>query len=328
MFTIRQDRYVYIPLQYAMYASFKYQRNEKNYSDYMDPEFLGGLVEDCISSPSALYIWDFRNMKNANDRGFGGAFSELILHNCSVILANVEKGSNLQRIIHSDLETVGSFKMIVESEKLNHYILEKQRTGANSYSAQTIDQIHKKYLNRLIEDHCIEKGNQYLVSSGVYSNMQINLKKLFKNVDDFAYIIYLLSNQIPRRGISGLIATSKNGVAFASILGELLKLPVLYFNIGQMFEETYNCSPRIEVGGQYVHVYDMICLGSETKVLHALVNAQGGCVTRSVGCICLPDLEVIRKKNRYSSLNRVWGLLNHKDLNQKYEISLYEGGLS
>lgn len=129
--------------------------------------------------------------------------------------------------------------------------------------------------------------------------MQINLKKLFGDTINFPYVIYLLWKQIYNKNIDGIIATSKNGVAFASILGELVGTPVLYFNIGQMFEEAYNCSPKIKENGSYIHVYDMICLGSETKVLNALVNAQGGCVIQSVGCVCLPDLDIVKIKNTF-----------------------------
>ena len=91
-----------------------------------------------------------------------------------------------------------------------------------------------------------------------------------------------------------------------------------------MFEETYTCSPNVKKGGRYIHVYDVICLGSETKVLYALVNSQGGRVVKSVGCVCLLDLEIVAKKNRYSSMKHVACLLGQNELSEEYKIYLKE----
>ena len=66
----------------------------------------------------------------------------------------------------------------------------------------------------------------------------------------------------------------------------------------------------------------MICLGSETKVLNALVSAQGGNIYKSVGIVCLSDLDIVFRKNRYSALNRVDCLVGQRDMRVDYTIYL------
>lgn len=318
MFTLLDENFEYVPVQYNL--SWKNQKVKQN-SFVVTQEFVKKLVNFCMHSEGRVFIWDFHNLSYINDRGLSDSFITLVQHHCKVILANVEKNSALEKAVLTGI-CLTKGKKILASDKHNcHYIIGDD--NYNGFTDLTIERIHKNYFSLLIEKSCIETEFQYLVSSGVYSNMQINLKKIFGDTTNFPYVIYLLWKQIYRDDIDGIIATSKNGVAFASILGEVLGYPVLYFNIGQMFEETYNCSPEIKENGKYIHIYDMICVGSEAKVLNALVNAQGGRIIKSVGCVCLPDLEIVKMKNRYSSMNRVWSIIGQNDLKNRYEISLY-----
>lgn len=315
MFTIKDEGFVYIPIQYALTWDGKIKGGTSISITKKQIDTLGDYCNQVGN-----FIWDFRNIKHINDRDFSDVFKNLKQHRRTIIITNVETESSIEKAIRDGIKQKQIQEMTCLNEIHKYYFIGEQvDEGFNEF---TIDKIHKNYLKELIDENCIVEKPQYLVSSGVYSNMQINLKNLFTDVTSFSYIIYLLWDQICNIQIDGLIATSKNGVAFASILGEMLGLPVLYYNIGQMFEEIYNCSPMIKRDGKYIHVYDMICLGSETKILNALVNAQGGIILNSIGCICLLDLEIVKIKNRYSAMNHVWCLLGQKDLKRKYTIYL------
>lgn len=312
MFTIKDERYEYIPLQYNVAW---HRSSHKGNEILLKKEFVERITEYCCEN--VIYIWDCHNMSSINDRGLDEPFVTLSSKN--IVLANVISESALDKAVRHGVAQCGG-KLLFEYEDTKYYCLNGKKNYA--VTRRTIQDIIKTYLNTLIKNRCIENKYQYLVSSGVYSNMQINLKKLFYDTENFPYIIYLLWDQIYQKKFGGIIATSKNGVAFASILGGILGCDVLYFNIGQMFEETYNCSPQIRKGESYIHIYDMICLGSETKVLNALVNAQGGNVVESVGVVCLLDLEAVAKWNRYSSINKVKCLIGQNDLQQEYIITL------
>ncbi len=314
MFTIKDKEYIYIPMQYNMAWEGK---RSKHKIELFEEEFLKTLTNYCTEN--LVYIWDFQNLNKARDRVFSEYFKKLTNRGKTIIMANIESNSALDKIMCVDI-VQNRGKKILNSASKGYYVLGD--IGERTFTVHTIRDIQIKYLNETIEKDCIETKYQYLVSSGVYSNMQINLKNLFYDTINFPYVIYLLWNQIYKEKFDAIIATSKNGVSFASILGEVLECDVLYFNIGQRFEETYNCSPAVKSGKKYVHVYDMICLGSETKVLNALVNSQGGEVISSVGCICLLDLDVIAQKNRYSSINHVKCLLGQKELKNEYKIFL------
>lgn len=312
MFTIKDERYEYIPIQYNMAW---YKNEQKGNEILLKNEFIERITEYCETNN--VYIWDCHNMSSISDRGLDNSFK--MLSNRNIVLANVIAESALDKAVRHGIALCGG-KLLFQYEEIRYYCLNGKRE--HGVDRETIQNIIKRYLNELIDKKCIEKKYQYLVSSGVYSNMQINLKKLFYDIENFPYIIYLLWDQIYQENFDGIIATSKNGVAFVSVLGGIFGCDVLYFNIGQMFEETYNCSPQIKKRGRYIHIYDMICLGSETKVLNALVNAQGGEVIKSIGIVCLLDLEAVAKWNRYSSINKVKCLIGQKDLQQEYVISL------
>lgn len=316
MFTIKDKDYIYIPLQYNM--SWLGKRNKLNES-LLKQDFLGELK--AYVKTKTTYIWDFNNLDSINDRGLVDFFKDISKKRNAIILANVKSNSTLDRQIRYEILSYTNTKLF-GCDGMENYLLGKNE--AIAFGKDTIRKIRVNYLNDVINEFCIETKYQYLVSSGVYSNMQINMKNLFYHSEEFEYFSYLLWNNIQVKNVDGIIATSKNGVAFASILGKIMGLDVLYFNIGQMFEETYNCSPYVKKGGRYIHVFDVICLGSETKVLNALVNSQGGKVIRSVGCVCLLDLEIVAKKNRYSSMKQVTCLLGQNELTKEYKIYLKE----
>ena len=318
MFSIQDKDYVYIPLQYNM--SWVGKKDKLNES-LLKKDFLSEL--NLFIETGTIYIWDFNNLDSINDRGFAELFKDIIKRKSTIILANVQSKSVLDNEIRYEIVSYSNkSKELFSNEGMENYLLGTECMF--EFGKDTIQKIKVNYLNKVINEFCIETKYQYLVSSGVYSNMQINMKNLFYHPKEFEYIVYLLWNNMQIENIQGIIATSKNGVAFASVLGEILGYDVLYFNIGQMFEETYNCSPRVINGGRYIHVYDVICLGSETKVLNALVNSQGGQVVKSVGCVCLLDLDIVAKKNRYSVMKHVVCLLGQNELTKEYKIFLKE----
>lgn len=316
MFTITDEKYVYIPIQYNM--SWLGKKDKLNES-LLKRDFLIELQS--FVKTGTIYIWDFNNLDSINDREFADFFKYFIKKKITIILANVKSKSALDNQIRYEIMSY-SGKKLFSSKGIENYLLGNDETI--DFKKDTIQKIRVNYLNKVVSEYCIETKYQYLVSSGVYSNMQINMKNLFYYPKEFEYIVYLLWDNMRMENIQGIIATSKNGVAFASVLGKILGYDVLYFNIGQMFEETYNCSPKVERNGRYIHVYDVICLGSETKVLNALVNLQGGKVVKSVGCVCLLDLDIVAKKNRYSPMKHVVCLLGQNELAEEYKIFLKE----
>lgn len=312
MLLIDENNYKYVPV------SFNCGLKEKGICYLVEDHFINTYMQECVNDTSSTYIFDFDNIRYIRDRGFENFFEYIKNMKCKFILANIEHESPLDRAIKNDIGKK-MYETKTRGEKTNYVVGIRFEEDIGI----CIDRIVKQYFSKLITEKCISTGPEYLFSSGVYSNMQISIKKLFEDTVNFRYLIYLLYMQIRIRKYDGLIATSKNGVAIASVLGDLLGCQVLYLNIGQMFEEAKDSYVRISPGGKYIHIYDMICLGSEAKVLNALVSAQGGTIVQAVGCVCLPDLEIVKEKNKSSVMNNVWCLIGQNDLTSKYDISLY-----
>lgn len=313
-FTIEDNDFVLIPVEFNaileqadyIFGGFVFRKN-----------MLQRLVQYSNSNKDLYYVWDLKNVELCDDRMFDELTKDLL---SNVIIVNVCEN---QRVYNQLLKAFEGESCIFEKEReiITFSLVSKQISN-------TLD-TNKLYINgvsNIVNRNTIDFQGEwkYLVSSGVYSNMRIDLKEMFYSHEDTMYIIYLLYNRIREwdDSFDCFVATSKNGVALATILCEIFHKNLICFNIGQMFEEIYNRKPEIEEGKRYVHIFDVICLGSEAKVVNALISAQGGVLEKSFGVICLQNLEMIKEKNRYSFLNNVEPLLTYNEIDLDYRISL------
>lgn len=315
LFTIKNDSFSLIPIEF----NFILDQTDYTFGGFV---FRKSMLQRLIaySNSCGLYcVWDFKNVELCDDRMFD-VLSEEILTN--VIIINIHKTPRVNDQLINSLEGMrkqydidGNNKEITFSTKAKQML-----------SALNSEKLYKDCICRMVQENTQKYDNQwnYLVSSGVYSNMVIDLKGMFYKHTDTMYIIYSLYNRICEWGekFDYFAATSKNGVALATVLCELFQKDLICFNIGQMFEEIYNRKSVVEEGKKYVHIFDVICLGSEAKVVNALISAQGGILEKSFGVVCLQNLEVISEKNRYSFLNNVEPLITYDEVELDYRISL------
>ena len=321
IFTITKDDFILIPIEFNEIK----RKNDYAFGGFfLHKETLEEILSFC-KEKNVIYILDFKNIQLCEDRIFD-------------VLCGMKKNRIFLANLHQNNKIYEKFKHSLESEKyeclMNGIILFSQEYREQAENIE-LKSFYKCEVRKLVSLHTHEwkeilDGHQwgYLVSSGVYSEQLIDMKELFYCHQDTLFIIYMLYNSICEWGgeFDGFVATSKNGVAFGAILGEIFRKELLCFNIGQMFEEIYNRLPEIEAGKRYIHIFDMICLGSEAKVVNALVSAQGGNLVHSFGIVCLLDLEAVNRQNRYSFLNHVSPLVRYEDLDVEYRISLIDDG--
>lgn len=315
LFTIEDDIFSLIPIEF----NFILDQTDYTFGGFV---FRKNMLQRLIaySNSCKLYcVWDFKNVELCDDRMFD-VLSEEMLTN--VIIININKTPRVSEQLINSLEKMRKQYDIEDDTKEITFSAKAKQV----LSALNAEGLYRNCISQMVQKNTRKYDRQwnYLVSSGVYSNMLIDLKGMFYKHIDTMYIIYSLYNRISEWGenFDYFAATSKNGVALATVLCELFQKDLICFNIGQMFEEIYNRKSIVEEGKRYVHIFDVICLGSEAKVVNALISAQGGILEKSFGVVCLQNLEVIREKNRYSFLNNVEPLITYDEVNLDYRISL------
>lgn len=126
----------------------------------------------------------------------------------------------------------------------------------------------------------------HLESSGLYSNCYLSVKKIFREVEDFYYIIYSLAQRISElKHFDAFVTSSKNGAIIATVLGDILNIKEVHLiGIGPKYSmELDNSVDSIKAGKRYVYIFDFMCTGTELKIVSALINAKKGVIKGAVG---------------------------------------------
>ncbi|MBE6025112.1 MAG: hypothetical protein E7231_18380 [Cellulosilyticum sp.] len=146
---------------------------------------------------------------------------------------------------------------------------------------------HYEYV-RIANDIMLEKSDKpyKLVSSGMYSNCYLSLKKLFTEVEDFYYVIFSLSQMVSKyQNIDALVTSSKNGAVLATVLADLLNIKEVHLlGVGPKFSMGLGDSVEcIKEGKRYLYIFDFLCTGTELKIVSALVNSKKAELKGAVG---------------------------------------------
>jgi len=156
------------------------------------------------------------------------------------------------------------------------------------YSPAIPHSIYVKIVRDLIDDIPQDPVEpQKLDSSGLYSNMYVNVKRLFQYPENYYSIAFGLAKKIVDSKIEydGLISSSKNGALLANLLGMLLNKKVIHIiGLGPKYSmNTGNLQKEIKKWKNYIYVFDFRCTGTEMKALLALINANEAYVTGAAG---------------------------------------------
>ena len=152
-----------------------------------------------------------------------------------------------------------------------------------------------------------------LASSSVYVSHYVDIKRLFMNPDALAIMLYYLSRYIAtsEEDFDALVATSKNGAVLAELLGRMTGRRVVDFvSIGPQYALSASAVEQIERGKRYLYVYDFICLGTEAKLLHALLASHGAVLVDGIGVASYIPLDNPELKRKHSPLAHISSMVN------------------
>lgn len=313
---IRENNYVIILLE-------NYIVRQSKGIEFTVPIVTSSYLRDVINGvPDADYIFfDMKNLEKAVSRPFVFLKENGILG--KIIFFNVHKGSEVYRCLLNDLD--GELEFRKENEFT--YFSESAKL---QFLGSDIEKIYQKQRADVLKEYGNSKVT-FLPSSGVYSNMSLDYKKMFENTDAFQFILSEMYYEICciKQKFDFLVAASKNAVALAAILGGRLGKPVVYYaSIGQKYvrqnfrDKIENQVDAVKQAKKYLMIFDVICLGTEARILNGVINALGGNLIGAVGMVCVQEPENIRAVHEDSILAKANCLTTARKMNLKYRIAL------
>ena len=202
-------------------------------------------------------VYSWTNLPGGNNRVLERWFNDI--DNC--VFLNIGEHDNLKRRIKEDLnrEVIDGLTVIGRTNSLNKI---NQIQTKQIYHEIDI-QILREMTSVLKEDEI--KNASPLDSSGVYSNMYIDVARLFFEPEKHRYIVYRLINKIIENeknidNIDAFVSASRIGANLANIIGWLMGKKVIFCN---------NIGPKYSLTLQYLlqdirpkkstHIFLMSC---------------------------------------------------------------------
>lgn len=291
--------------------------------DFTEPLIDGSYLKDIITNLGEVdYIFfDMKSLEKAVSRPFVFLKDQKILN--KMIFFNVHEDSEIYKCLKTDL------KGIVANREKQCFVFFLEETKEKFLKCD-IEKIYQKHKMRILKKYS-NLEITFLPSSGVYSNMSLDYKKMFETTKDFQFIIGEMYYEICciEQNFDFLVAASKNALALAAILGERLGKPVIYYtSIGQKYvrqdfrDKIDNQVDAVQQAKKYLMIFDVICLGTEARILNGVINALGGNLVGAVGMVCVQEPEKIREADEDSILAKANCLTTAKKMNLKYRIAL------
>ncbi|WP_286751754.1 MULTISPECIES: hypothetical protein [Sphingobacterium] len=201
-----------------------------------------------------------------------------------------------------------------------------------------IEDIFKEHFKNELKPFSEEHGKQH-TSSFVYLTSYINVKSFMSEKKGLLmYAIYLLASKVlkewrkkgpipfyskennEKQDTPILVCQSLNSAYIVSILSNLLKLDVLILDkIGPINKLYSSLGKNIIDKKNYIVVSDMVCLGTEVKIVKNIIQFLGGSYLGNISLIKTETLKKchIDKKDATLAIFSI-DKTNYKDLN--YEI--------
>lgn len=333
MFTIKsptENMYlVPVAFDYMMYAlSQSLADTARDYLVRFETEgnLESGYLEQMCEKIKALncpVCLDMRHISSYVSRGFRFVYENRL----PIIFANVSPhAENVRDRLKQDIPGLVIYEHCNEVLCVN---LPQVEALANRRGFQeTLERLYKGKLCELLDS--VATKDDYpsgtpLDSSGVYVNHYIALKNLFLDMDSAMFVVYKMAEKVrkecPMLEKKVLVCCSKTGAAFTSLLSMLLGLKAVYcVNIGPKFAlDMDHLKREIQEGQEYIYTFDFLCMGTEVKILHALVSILGGHLVYGIGVANY--LDISNEKFHDSIFSKLHTLIDIRKAVPGYEVS-------
>lgn len=311
MYIIKVGDFTVLPMAFNIfYNSVRAERKKIKYS----PEYQLSLpffddIKDFIENEDNVVAIDMERITYSNK-----IFSEFMQIEKTVIFFNIDN-LTLRQKMDEDMDS-----LVQWNEDGTHCILNVQL--GEHYDIDQIRSFDKVEYQRIVEavsDR--EKGKSYyLESAGIYSNVYVNVKKLFLYPQESYFVLFGIAKKILNcfEEFDAFISSSKNGAILANLLGALFNKKVVHIDgIGPQYSmRNGSVEQEIKKKRRYLYVFDFICTGMEMKLLATLIKSNMAYLIGGIG--------IAQYKNSHVKdvfLNDMKSLIIMGETNLNYKIA-------
>lgn len=321
------EEYIYFNLhaEEVVTSNFIEDDNSGVFCNRLQISTLNRAIDSLKTEKLNNVIFDFKNIIKCQPN-LNKVLIELKKDNYKIQLINLKKSvcSELS------LDTIENIKNSFDDETfLKFHLFEDESdnlTGINLNTKDLFENNFKSKIKNYIEEH--QKPH---TSSFVYLTSFVDIKKFMSNEKPtLIYSLYVLAMKIKYKWKLDLkenpilICQSLNSSYLVSILSTFLKLDILIFDsIGPVNNLYHRLDNNISEKRKYIIVSDLVCLGTEVKIVKNIINFVGG---KCLGNVSLIKTETLNNKD-ISKANATISVFsikkeNNKELNYNIKTNL------
>lgn len=314
---ILSDGFIYYDLhcQEVVSSNFNYEfvytTSQGIYIDRLQTSTLKYIIADLLAEASGIkkVVLNFKYI-NAVQQNINQTLNVLISKGYKVLLSNIQEHVidelGYREIINPN--NISSTKTYIDN-------ITKEEVKRNIYNKFYLYEDDDNFIEDAFSDkklfnsefnskikQYVESENAPHTSSFVYLTSFIDIKKFISYEKKLTlYSIYLLAQKINDEWKTDidknpiLVCQSLNSSYIVSILSNLLKLDILILDKIGPINKLYNrLDKNISQTRKYIVVSDMVCLGTEVKIVKNLIEFIGG---KYLGNVSLIKTETLKKSD-------------------------------
>ena len=237
--------------------------------------------------------------------------------NYELIFVNIEK-----KIIEDiGFDSFTNIKNVLNGSIYSRFfVFDENRTEVVGLKIEE-ESLFEETFKEILKKYKVQGSSERHTSSFVYISSYIDIKKIItyeRNLILFAIYKLALKISVEYLQVEGnsvkLVCQSLNGAFITSILSTYLNLDVVIFDkIGPINKLYSRLNKVIEEDAKYVVISDLVCLGTEVKIVKNIIQFLGGKYLGSISLIKVETLKTIKKEDMTTaifSINRK----NNKEL--------------
>ncbi|OJV64357.1 MAG: hypothetical protein BGO41_12090 [Clostridiales bacterium 38-18] len=343
---IGKDFYNYAFGDNSLNTIFDISNNFDFNNDYYVIDFK--YITGCEDRTIINFLDDNRDIIFLNLREMDGVFlnqicTKLLSENQNYKLYDIngnEVNYFTQTTDNNNLISDGNIKNIVEDETLSiEFTNDIDSLVIVSDISKTITYTDIEYIRDLIPKFLLEKNEEiikdlvivdewyYVDSSSIWVKPYVDIKNIFSKIDIYIFLIYELVEKIydfiliEKVSKLKLIATSQQGALITDLVSKILDIDMLFFNtVGPKFGISQENDYLKELSNyNFISISDFICLGTELKILNAILLLTNSNLIKSFTFSSALDLNEGKISKKISSV------IDVKETTIKYQISLIKG---
>lgn len=312
---IKDSIYINLHAEESITSNFLTKDNSGIYVDRLQISTIKRINNELKNHQTTSIILDFNFIK-ACQANLERAIIELRKTGHFILFINIKKelcsSMHFDAITNSNNESNGDlFTKFYLSEANNHALLGQEINTKKIFEDEFKLRL-KKHIVKYEKPH---------TSSMIYLSSFVNMKGFMRTEKEYVlYSLYRLSMKIKKKwkdelnSPPTLICQSLNSSYLVSILSTLLRLDILILDkVGPVNNLYGRIEKNINNNQKYIIVSDLVCLGTEVKIVKNIVRYLGG---KCLGNVSLIKTETLNKSD-IKSKNATISVFSIKKENNK-----------